>query len=456
MKNNRTIEQDIIQFIKKKELILPEQKILIGLSGGADSIFALHFFSKFKNKFNIQVAAIHVNHNLRGEESNKDADFCESYCKSKNTEYYSSDVKVITFAKQNKYSLEEAARILRYKEFEKFVKKSNSDLIVTAHNSSDNTETVLLNIVNGTGIKGISGIPVKRDKIIRPFLSVSKSEILNYLKKNNIDFIEDSSNEDVDFDRNYLRKEIIPLLKEKLNPSIDSVIFNTSQVLKDQGNALDFFIKRITGQIIKIDEDVISIELKEITKFPDFVFGEFFKNILKENFNLEHNFKQVEKLKTILKLQVGNFVELGEKVIAFKERDKISIFRDLKIPFKETLIEIGKELKIGNRLFHSTIVDDLPDSFYTKKNQEYISGDRIKDKLIIRPWKFGDRIQLLGMKGTKKISDVLTDLKISSSKRKNQLVLVNNNEIVWVIGHKISDKYKITSKTKRIIKLCLS
>lgn len=455
MKNNKTIEQNIIRFIKKKELVVPDQKILIGLSGGADSIFALHFFYKYKGKLRLNIAAVHVNHNLRGDEGERDEKFCRDVCQKLEVEFYLANVEVNDFAKKNKNSIEEAARLLRYKEFEKFAKKSNSDLIVTAHNSSDNTETVLLNIVNGSGIKGISGIPVKRENIIRPFLIISKNEILDYLKNNKIKYVTDSSNENVNFKRNYLRNEVIPSLRTNINPSIDSVVFNSSQILREQSNAIDFFIGKLSEQIVINEYDRVSIRLSKLDNLPDSIISELFKTILKKNFEIEYNFKQIEKIKSILSLQVGSFVELGKNVITFRERDKIIILKDEQIFIDEIPIKIGKNVKVGKKSLKTEIVKKIPDKFKNDKSEEYISGDLVKNELKLRPWKIGDRIQLLGMKGTKKISDVLTDIKISSYEKKNQLVLVNNNDIIWILGQKISDKYKITSQTKRIIKLCL-
>jgi len=455
MKNNKTIEQNIIRFIKKKELVVPDQKILIGLSGGADSIFALHFFYKYKGKLRLNIAAVHVNHNLRGDEGERDEKFCRDVCQKLEVEFYLANVEVNDFAKKNKNSIEEAARLLRYKEFEKFAKKSNSDLIVTAHNSSDNTETVLLNIVNGSGIKGISGIPVKRENIIRPFLIISKNEILDYLKNNKIKYVTDSSNENVNFKRNYLRNEVIPSLRTNINPSIDSVVFNSSQILREQSNAIDFFIGKLSEQIVINEYDRVSIRLSKLDNLPDSIISELFKTILKKNFEIEYNFKQIEKIKSILSLQVGSFVELGKNVITFRERDKIIILKDEQIFIDEIPIKIGKNVKVGKKSLKTEIVKKIPDKFKNDKSEEYISGDLVKNELKLRPWENCDRIQLLGMKGTKKISDVLTDIKISSYEKKNQLVLVNNNDIIWILGQKISDKYKITSQTKRIIKLCL-
>ncbi|MCB9247117.1 MAG: tRNA lysidine(34) synthetase TilS [Ignavibacteriales bacterium] len=157
--------------------------------------------------------------------------------------------------KKNKYSIEEAARILRYKKLEEILAKSKSELIVTAHNADDNSETVLLNIVNGTGLEGLSGISVKRENIIRPFLCLSKEQITEYLKSENIDFVEDSTNNDLSFRRNFIRKEILPKLLE-LNPSLNRVVLNTSEVFSNQKRVLDYFINELLKKLYQKREKI--------------------------------------------------------------------------------------------------------------------------------------------------------------------------------------------------------
>jgi tRNA(Ile)-lysidine synthase len=456
MKHQKTIEQEVINFIKKNDLISDENKILVGFSGGADSVFALHFFKKYSKKYKIKIAAVHVNHNLRGKESERDEKFCRNLCEKLDIDFYSSQVDVSLFAEQNKKSIEEAARILRYGEFEKVAGISNSDLIVTSHNNDDNTETVLLNIVNGSGLNGISGIPRKRGNIIRPFLCLQKIDILGYLNENKIKFVEDSSNKNLDFRRNYLRNKIIPELKKNINPSIDKVVLNSSEVFRNQIKIIDYYINGIVDQIVKWSENKLSIPVSELKKYPDEVLGELFKSILITNFSFDFSYVQFEKLKSLINSQVGIKVELGKMIFAYRDRSKIVIFNDDKILLIEKQIEIGETIQIDKSFLSVERVKTVPQNFNNVGSLEFISGDNIEEKIIVRRWKKGDRIQLLGMKGTKKISDVLTDLKIPSYDRKKQLVLVNKNEIIWIVGKKISEKYKITSKTKSVLKICLS
>ena len=456
MKHRKTVEQEVINFIKKHDLISGAEKILIGLSGGADSVFALHFFNKYSKKYKIEIAAIHVNHNLRGKESKRDEKFCRDLCEKLNVEFLISKVDVTTSAKKNKQSLEEAARILRYNEFEKSAESTNSDLIITSHNNDDNTETVLLNIVNGSGLSGISGIPHKRENIIRPFLCLSKSDIIDYLNQSEINFVIDSSNENLDFRRNYLRKKIIPELKKNINPAIDKVVLNSSENFRNQNGIIKYFINEIIEKCTKVEEDVLSVSISDINSYPKVILGEFLKTILDSHFSLEFNHNKFEKIRDLLKSQVGCKANLGKKIFATRERGKIVFQKESSYVFRNKKINIGDSILLdGNNLIIEE-VESLPEKFSNSKMIEFISRDKVGSNLLIRKWELGDKIQLLGMNGTKKISDVLTDLKIPSLERKKQLVLVNNNEIVWLVGQRINEKYKVTSKTKSVLKLWLS
>nr|MDA3860721.1 tRNA lysidine(34) synthetase TilS [Melioribacteraceae bacterium] len=196
---NGAIEQNIFCFIKSHNLVQKGDKLLIAFSGGADSFFALQFFYKFKSKFGVELSALHINHSLRGNESDNDELFCKSVCENLDIQFTSLKIDVKKTAKRNKESIEEAARNIRYTELQKHAKEISAAKIVTAHNLNDNTETILLNLFRGAGLSGASGIPVKRENIIRPLLSTSKEDIIKYLETNNFKFRTDSSNFENDF-----------------------------------------------------------------------------------------------------------------------------------------------------------------------------------------------------------------------------------------------------------------
>ncbi|MGA7836827.1 MAG: tRNA lysidine(34) synthetase TilS, partial [Ignavibacteriaceae bacterium] len=225
-------EEKVLKFIDQKNLISRRDKILIALSGGPDSVFLFHFLLKFRKRFQIDLAAAHINHKLRGKNSDADEKFCKDLCEQNDIQFFSTrkDVKKIAAAK--KISLEEAGREIRYSEFKRIAVQNNFSKIATAHNCSDNAETVFFNLIKGTGLKGLSGIPIKRENIIRPVLVLTKNEILEYLSKKKLKFRMDESNLESEFERNFIRNEIFPLIKEKLNPAFEEKIFHNSEILK--------------------------------------------------------------------------------------------------------------------------------------------------------------------------------------------------------------------------------
>jgi len=453
------IEQNIIQFISKQELLEKGDKLLIALSGGPDSLFALHFFLKFKSKFGIEISAMHVNHLLRGDESDQDEIFCDSFCKDLNINFTSLKVDVKGYADNNNQSIEESARNLRYQKLSENASKINATKIVTAHNLEDNTETVLLNLFRGTGLKGAGGIPIRRDNIIRPFLSTTKKDILNYLDSNKIEYRIDSSNLENDFTRNYLRNEIIPKIKENINSRIDNNILKFSEIISQSEKAIHEYADEIRKKIITKSESGIEISnLITIEKYEN-VFPTVIKLGLENEFQKVFTFDDISKIKSIFSLQVGSKVELSNNVVAIKEREFLSLYlsenhlNNETITYEKFELKLDENIKIGNKLISAELIDKSVTEYSKSEDVEFINGDSISFPLSIRSWEDGDRFNPIGLKGTKKISDFLTEAKVSSKEKKEQLVLLNQDKIIWLVGHRIDESVKINEESNRIIKL---
>lgn len=450
----KKIEQKIIQFVEQNELVNHGDKILVALSGGPDSVLALHFFFKFRKKFKVDLFAVHFNHRLRGKEADKDEAFCEKFCEQINIPFYSSKLDVKSFAKKNKLSIEEAARKLRYQNLDEIARDFNCNKIITAHNKSDNTETVLLNLSSGTGINGLSGIPVKRGKIIRPLLCLSKPEITGYLKSNRIPYRIDSSNLSNDFKRNYLRNEIIPELAANVNPKIDDAVFRTSKTLERFIPGIEEKINRLTKRYLLIDKNRVVIKQKLFEAEPDHLIGEILKKILLAKFNYEFKYSDLFSIKGLTSKQKGKSVHLSSNLYAIKEADSVEIVERKTV--SKTInykLSPGKEVEINGKRIGIAKVRRNQVNFSHPAKNEFIDADKLDDIFILRKWKSGDRFFPLGMNSSKKLSDFLTDLKIPSSEKKDIMVLTNRNKIVWVPGLRIDDRVKLTNETKAIYKL---
>jgi len=451
------IEQRFLKFVDEHRLIKTGEKILAALSGGPDSVFLLYLLSKFSRRLKIEVSSVHINHSLRGKDSDEDELFCKELCRDKKIEFYSVKKNVSSFARRNGYSLEEAGRIIRYREFERILKRNKLDKIATAHNANDNTETVLLNLIKGTGLDGISGIPEMRENIIRPVLCFTKEEILAYLGRNQITFRTDKSNEGIDFERNYLRNKILPLIKEKLNPSVDRSLLISSENFR---NIREFILNSEADLFRGIEKDPggnLKLQLSDLNKTKESLKGLLLKTLLERELNMQVFSNDIRKILSLVTAQAGKQIELSGGIIFFRERDYLKIFRREKNPeIYSEKIRIGEMKSTPFGKVSIRKCDRRSPVYSNNKNKEYISADAVSAEFTIRRWKKGDSFHPMGMNGSKKISDFLNEQKVESSGKKNHLILLNNNKIVWVIGLRIDNRFKITSSTKKILELCLN
>lgn len=452
----KKIDEKIIRFIEEYELIKHGDKILIALSGGPDSVFLLIFLLKYKRKFGIEIGVMHVNHMIRGEEAEIDEKFCKNLCLKLGVVYHTVKRNVPSFAKANKISIEEAARKIRYEELAKVKKKFSYNKIATAHNCSDNAETIFLNLIKGTGLKGLSGIPIKRENIIRPILSLTKDEILDYLEKNKVHYMIDKTNLSNIYERNFIRNELFPQIKKHLNPKIEPTLFKSSLIIKKQSAVLQSAISIISGQVVTKKKDKLEINIDELSAFDKNLWGDVIKYSVERSFPVQLSSNDCSKVISLFAKQIGKSISISNGLSAMRERSKVLVY--IKTKQKKPVhvaIKIGSVGKIDDKEIIINYVDKIPSAYSKNRNFEYIDADKVSDKFILRFWKDGDKFYPLGLDGSKKVSDFLNDRKVTVFEKRNQLVLTNNKKIVWVVGHRIDNRFKITVKTRKVLQLCL-
>jgi len=451
----KKIDEKIVRFVEEHELIKRNDKILIALSGGPDSVFLLNFLLKYKRKYGIVIGVMHVNHMIRGKEANDDEKFCKKLCLQLGVDYHTVKRNVPKFSKVNKISVEEAARHIRYKALSKVQEKFGYDKIATAHTCSDNAETIILNLVKGAGIKGLSGIPIIRGSIIRPILSITKKEILEYLKKKNVNYLIDKTNLLNIYERNLVRNEVIPLIK-KMNPKIEQTLFKSSSVLKNQVKVLDTATEIISDSVVLKKKDKLEINVKELNKIDKSNWGDVLKLSIERNFSSQVSFIDCTKIISLFENQVGKSVSLSNGIVALRERSKVLVYiqkEQKKSVYSE--IEIGSSGTVDGSKITINYVDKHNVNYSNNKKIEYINADKVSHQFILRFWNDGDRFYPLGLNGSKKVSDFLNDQKVSSFVKRKQLVLINSKKIVWVVGHRIDNRFRITDKTGKVLQLCL-
>lgn len=453
----KKIEQKVLKFIDRHNLISAGDKILIALSGGPDSMFALHFFHKFSQRFKIDIAAVHIHHQLRGTEADLDESLSRDYCGKLDVEFHSIKINVKSFSKANKLSIEEAARFLRYGEFRRIAEKTGCNKILTAHNMNDNTETVLLNLFKGTGLAGVSGIPIERQNIIRPLLSLRKDEILEYMHGNKIEYRIDSTNLSDDFKRNFIRNKIIPAIKEGINPSLDETIQRSSEVFRTSSRLVFSYIEKIFKDYVGFKDGNLEVDLAIIEEFGEEVLGEIFMKSLRKYFSFEFSFEDYLKLIELVRNQTGKKIELSGGLEAFRARKKVLIGKKSEnIEFTPVQLRSGDSVDFEGKTLNLEIVDNEKVNFDASKNYELISADDLSELFILRKWKPGDKFKPLGMNGFKKVSDFLNEQKVPSLIKKDQFVLENNNNIVWIVGLRIDNRVKLKKETKKVCKLWMN
>ncbi len=428
------MKEKILKAINHYGMLDGVTEITVALSGGADSMSLLYALNSLKKELGIKLYAAHFNHKIRGEEADRDEHFVSLKCKELGIELFIGSSDVPKFAKEHRMSLELAARSLRYE----FLKDIAKGAVATAHTADDNAETILFNLSRGTSIKGLCGIPAKRDIYIRPLIFCSRAEIERYCEANNIEYVTDSTNLCDDYTRNKIRHKVIPVLKE-INPSFADTVNRTVLSLKEDN---DYLEKVSKDEYLKRSfEDTLSVHsFDNLHKAVAFrVLRSFFESKISvpvDNFHIEKLYQ--------VSLDGGK-ISLPEGMCAYKKRDRLYIEKEgepqEKTQFKVNLInspnDLFKKNEKINRLFLNNALD----------------CDRIIGELVIRVRQAGDKMRLNQRNGTKTLKKLYTEFSIPLSDRENLPVIADDEGVVWVCGIGVADRCVATEDTKNIIKI---
>jgi len=440
--------QKIKNHINQNLPFLNESKLLIAISGGLDSVVLTHLC----HKLNLDFALVHCNFNLRGKESDADEDFVLQLADDLNKEVFIESFETETYANQQKLSTQMAARELRYHWFNELSKQLSFDYILTAHHADDNLETFLINLSRGTGIEGLTGIPEINENIIRPLLSFSRKDIEEYANVNNLKWREDSSNASNKYLRNKLRLEVIPKLKE-INPQLLQNFNKTVAHLQDSRTIIDDRIDSISDAIVtKINENEIHFGISQIEALhnPKAYLYELLK---------DYGFTKWNDIYGLLDAQSGKQV-FSKTHRLIKDRDCLLLselnsnvtssasdnYRNERLLIEENTKQF--QTPLGTLFFETAKqIKDLNESTI------YIDKDKLKFPLTIRQWQEGDYFYPFGMKGKKKLSKFFKDAKLSLIDKENVWLLCSEEDIVWIINKRADERFKVTDKTKQILKI---
>ncbi|MDG1475894.1 MAG: tRNA lysidine(34) synthetase TilS [Vicingaceae bacterium] len=424
------------KYYQENDLFKQTDKVLLTVSGGKDSMLMLHLFEAA----NLVFGVAHCNFQLRGEEANKDELFVREYCLEKNITFHSTLFETEKFAAENNISIQMAARDLRYSWFEKIRKENGYKYIGTAHHNNDVAETMLINLTKGTGLAGLHGISNKRDAIIRPLLCFDVTEIENYMKENELPFRQDESNTNTKYTRNLIRHNIIPEL-EKINPSLIETLTTSADQFSELEIILNQKIEEEKSRLFIEDNEGIKIRIELLKKLNPL--KTYLYYLLKPfKFNITD---VIDIIKGLDGESGKTYNSTTHQII--KDRTHLFLGKLEQKNIESIEMKSIKELPFDYQLLENT------SDFKINKSTDFgcFDADLLGFPMQLRTWRNGDYFCPLGMKGNKKVSDFLIDNKISLAEKNCVKVLCFNNEIIWLVGHRISEKCKITSATKRIL-----
>ena len=420
------IEQRVIRYIEKEQLFSQNSKILVALSGGADSVALLRIL----HSLGYECEAAHCNFHLRGKESDRDEMFVRQLCQQYNIPLHITDFDTTRYAEEKHISIEMAARELRYEWFEKKRIECHANRIAVAHHQDDSIETMLLNLIRGTGITGLLGIRPINGYIVRPLLCVSRKEIVCYLQSIGQKYVTDSTNLEDEYTRNKIRLHLLPLMQE-INPAIKNSLITTGNHLNDVATIYNKSISEAKARVITSEGILISAILQEPS--PETVLFEILHP-------LGFNPAQIKDIYHSLDGQSGKQFSSKEwKVI--KDRDFLlleKICPERKDTPSFQLIREESEYTTDFQIPH-------------EKEVACFDADKLSGTITLRRCQTGDTFIPFGMKGKKKVSDYLTDRKFSISQKERQWVLCCNEQIAWLIGERTDNRFRIDENTRRVV-----
>lgn len=424
---------------------LKNKKLLVAISGGIDSVVLVYLL----NQLNFDISLAHCNFQLRGEDSDQDEKFVKKLADQLQLPIFTISFATTEFAKKEKLSIQVAARTLRYNWFKAIIKNNKLDYILTAHHADDSLETFLINVIRGTGLDGLTGIPERNEKILRLLLPFTREQIKKYAEDNTIVWRDDSSNVETKYARNKIRHDVIPVLKE-LNPSLLTSFKKTLENLKGSRQIIKDSIENLKG--IVIIPAGVGIEKIDIEKLKEFNNPQAY---LYELLN-EFGFTEWNDIADLLEAQSGKQIVSSTHRLV-KDRDFL-LLTDIDLTStkkKEKIYEVSEKDSIVEVEDFKLEFSDVKTFSIDGKTQNvaFIDRDKLKFPLIVRKWKNGDYFYPSGMQGKKKLSKFFIDNKMSVLQKKKIWLLCSANEIIWVIGKRLDDRYKAIVTTHNTLKI---
>jgi len=445
--------------IEKHQLLERGDKLVVAISGGPDSVCLLHILHSLSVEYGIKIYGAHLNHNFRGIEAQKDAQYVNNLCEELDIMPFVKSMDVGKYAKEKGYSLEEAGRILRYQFFDEVAEKVGASKIAVAHNQNDQAETVLMRLLRGAGPQGLAAIRHKRDKIIRPLLDATRGEIEAYCDMHNLAPRIDHTNAQAIYHRNKIRLELLPYLQKEYNPNIIEALVKTASLLKMDNDFLELQARDSYNLLKRNENECLYLPILGINKLHLSLKSRILRIAAEELLGKKEalEYKHINSILELIEnsetgkrlvLPEGLFVSKSYNQLIFSLRDYSvdnSFYYLLNVDDCTYIPEAEGEFHL--RLLEREELKEIPKG----NNIKAFDWDKVKNQLIVRNRRDGDRFIPLGLSGHKKLKDFFIDLKIERAHRDNIPLVCDGEEIMWIVGYRISDTYKVTKNTESVL-----
>jgi tRNA(Ile)-lysidine synthase len=432
-----------IEYSQQNRLISSESNILLAVSGGIDSMVMAFLFRKAAIRHSIA----HCNFSLRGKESDGDEEFVKNYADRNKLPFFTIRFDTLGYAASRRISVQMAARELRYNWFDELYNSKGFDAVAVAHNLNDDAETALLNFIRGTGLGGLTGMRQHHRNIIRPLLFATRDEIAAFADLNKIDYREDSSNAEIKYTRNRIRHRIIPEM-QKVNPYFLSTLADTMDHLRSSSEIIEKYIDSLHEKLFRHVGGSVEADLKSLRSLDPLAphLYELFRR-----YGISSN--QTDEVMSLLDASPGKQVYTSTHRLLM-DREKIIIRRDTELPSACQFASVD-EMRISG-LFTNLRITGPTDEVLPQSNlTACVDLSLVTFPLNVRPWEPGDRFMPLGMSHMKKISDFLIDLKVPVTSKEKVLLLLSGDDIIWVMGYRIDNRFRVTDQTRQILIMTL-
>lgn len=451
----------VLQTIKENSMFDKNDKVIVAVSGGPDSICLLHLLNSIKEELQIKLVVAHVNHCLRGIEADMDENYVKEFCENINVKCYSIAVNINKISEEKNISSEMAGRFARYEYFNKIKSEIGANKIAIAHNANDQAETILMRIMRGTGTEGLIGMkPIRENIFVRPLINTMREQIEAYCERYNLNPRIDKTNLQKIYVRNIVRLELLPYIRKNFNKDIVNVLIRLGDNVKVDSDYLNniseqkwkLFCERTSEKVIIKKEAFIEHEAI-LTR----IIRKSLIALVGSTYNFER--KHIIDIINLQKNNTGMLIELPNSIRAYNNYGNIIIYlkvNEISKDLNEYTLTIGEENKIPNtNLIVNIRVLEGGEKINLKKNDyvKYFDYDKIDGKMTLRYRRDGDRFISIGMTGTKKLKDIFINLKIDKLKRNRIPLICFSEDVAWIVGYRVSEKFKVENKTKKVLEI---